>query len=72
MLGYYFRELRYQKVTVPVYADNAASIRLHEKLGFQREGVHRRMFFTQGRFVDVIRFGMTVEEFEEHNGLQRS
>lgn len=63
VLKYYFEELRYQKVTVPVHGDNEPSIRLHEALGFQREGTHRRMFYTHGRFVDVLWFGMTVEEF---------
>jgi len=63
VLGYYFEELRYQKVTVPVHSNNEPSIRLHERLGFQREGTHRRMFYTQGQFVDVLWFGMTIEEF---------
>jgi RimJ/RimL family protein N-acetyltransferase len=63
VLGYYFQELRYQKVTVPVHSDNEPSIRLHEGLGFQREGTHRRMVYTQDHFVDVIWFGMTIEEF---------
>ncbi|HKR58702.1 MAG TPA: GNAT family protein [Pyrinomonadaceae bacterium] len=63
VMQYYFEELRYQKVTVPVHGDNESSIRLHEKLGFQREGTHRRMVYTQGHFVDVLWFGMTVEEF---------
>ncbi len=64
VLKYYFEELRYQKVTVPVHGDNQPSIKLHERLGFQREGTHRLMLFTQGRFVDVIWFGMTVDEFQ--------
>jgi RimJ/RimL family protein N-acetyltransferase len=68
VMRYYFEELRYQKVTVQVHSDNEPSIRLHEKLGFQREGTHRRMFYTQGRFVDVLWFGMTVEEFH-HKGI---
>lgn len=67
VLGYYFDELRYQKVTVPVHDDNGPSRCLHEALGFQREGTHRRMFFTRGHYVDVLWFGMTVEEF--HSGL---
>lgn len=54
VLKYYFEELRYQKVTVPVHSNNPASIQLHEKLGFQREGTHRRMSFTQGQFIDII------------------
>ena len=63
VVRYYFHELRYQKVTTSVHADNPASIRMHEKLGFQREGVLRRMVFTGGRYVDEIYFGMTAEEF---------
>ena len=65
VLKYYFEELRYQKVTVPVHADNAASIRLHEKLGFQLEGRFRRGFYTGGQYVDVLWYGMTVEEFHQ-------
>jgi RimJ/RimL family protein N-acetyltransferase len=63
VLRYYFEELRYQKVSVPVHSDNEASIRLHEKLGFQLEGRQRRMTFSQGRFIDILWFGLTVEEF---------
>lgn len=64
VLKYYFQELRYQKVTVPVHADNEASIALHEKLGFVREGTLRRTFYSQGRYVDVHWYGMTKEEWE--------
>jgi RimJ/RimL family protein N-acetyltransferase len=38
VLRYYFDELRYQKVTVGVYAFNEPSLRLHQALGFQIEG----------------------------------
>lgn len=64
VLRYYFHELRYQKVTVAVHADNAASLRLHEKLGFVREGTLRRMVYTRGGYCDVVWWGMTREEFE--------
>jgi len=63
VLRYYFDELRYQKVTVNVHADNLASLRLHEKLGFQREGLLRRTQYSHGCYIDEIFFGMTVEEF---------
>ncbi len=63
VLRYYFEERRYQKVTVGVYSFNEASIRLHEKLGFQREGCLRRMVYTRGQFFDLIHFGLTAEEF---------
>jgi RimJ/RimL family protein N-acetyltransferase len=64
VLGYYFRELRYQKCTVHVYAFNEPSIHLHEKLGFQLEGRLRRTIFTDGMYHDELVFGITAEEFE--------
>ncbi len=63
VLRYYFRELRYQKVTVQVYDFNEPSQRLHERLGFQREGRLRRLVYTGGRHHDVLVYGLTAEEF---------
>ena len=63
VLRYFFRELRYQKATVGVFAFNIPSIRLHERLGFQLEGRLRRMTNGQGRFDDILMFGLTAEEF---------
>jgi RimJ/RimL family protein N-acetyltransferase len=60
---YYFEERRYQKVNVQIHDDNPASIRLHEKIGFQLEGTLRRMVFTRGQFHDVLLYGITKEEF---------
>ncbi len=65
VLKYYFEELRYQKVTVRVHANNLASTALHEKLGFVLEGVNRRVLFNHGRYEDLLWYGMTVEEFNE-------
>lgn len=63
LLRYYFRELRYQKVTTYVYSFNEPSIKLHQGLGFMEEGRIRRTIFTNGSYHDEIVFGMTVEEF---------
>ena len=63
VLRYFFEELRYQKVTVQVYAFNEGSIALHERLGFQQEGRLRRLVFTGGEHHDLLVYGMTVEEF---------
>lgn len=71
VLGYYFHELRYQKVTVSVHGDNPRSVALHEKLGFVREGTFRRMLFTGGVYVDVHWYGLLREEWEtRRNGYQ--
>lgn len=70
VLRYFFRELRYQKVSASIYDFNEPSLRLHRRLGFQQEGRLRRAVFTEGRFHDTIIFGLTAEEFaEQHLGL---
>ena len=63
VIKYYFEELRYQKVTVGVFSHNAASIALHERLGFTREGTLRRMGFTRGAHFDLRYYGLTREEW---------
>ncbi len=60
---YYFQELRYQKMNAQVYSFNTASLALHEKLGFVREGTLRRMVYTGGKHYDLVEFGMTDDEF---------
>lgn len=65
LLKYFFEELRYQKCTVNIHEWNEASIRLHESMGFIKEGQHRRMLFTQGRYWDVLYYGITLEEWRE-------
>jgi RimJ/RimL family protein N-acetyltransferase len=65
VLRYYFHELRYQKVTVIVYAFNERSQRLHEGLGFVLEGRLRRTVYTGGAHHDELYFGLTREEFDD-------
>jgi RimJ/RimL family protein N-acetyltransferase len=65
VLKYYFEELRYQKCTVAVHANNEASIALHEKLGFRREGTLRRVVYAGGRYFDSHYYGLTREEWEQ-------
>ena len=68
ILRYYFRELRYQKVTVQMHSENRSSQALHEGLGFVREGAVRRAIFTDGRYLDELFYGMTAEEWEQRYG----
>jgi len=63
LLNFFFRELRYQKCNVLVYAFNEPSIKLHESLGFQLEGRLRRQVFMHGEYHDGLLYGMTAEEF---------
>ena len=63
-MNYYFNELRYHKVNAGVYSFNEPSKRLHEKMGFKKEGqLIREVKFTNGKYWDMIIYGMTKGEF---------
>ncbi|HWQ14029.1 MAG TPA: GNAT family protein [Roseiflexaceae bacterium] len=64
-LRYFFRELRYQKCTTPVYAFNERSIRFHESIGFRFEGRLRNMVYTNGEYFDELYFGLTNAEWDQ-------
>ena len=65
LLNYFFKELRYHKVNVEVYEFNDSSNNLHKKLGYKKEGQLREVKFTDGKYWDVIIYGMTRNEFFE-------
>ncbi|MEM7375426.1 MAG: GNAT family N-acetyltransferase [Bacteroidota bacterium] len=68
VLRYFFQELRYNKVTVGIYAHNEPSQKLHERLGFQEEGRLRSMIYQHGQYWDLVHMGMLGEEFEAKYG----
>lgn len=67
VLRYLFEERRYRKAWVHVYSFNEASLRMHEGMGFQREGRLRQMVFTQGRYHDVVVMGLLAGEYDARN-----
>jgi UDP-4-amino-4,6-dideoxy-N-acetyl-beta-L-altrosamine N-acetyltransferase len=62
-LEYAFSELQVRKITAEVLADNSKSIRLHEKLGFVKEGHFREHIFKGGVFHDVLIFALFVHDW---------
>jgi RimJ/RimL family protein N-acetyltransferase len=71
LLRFFFLELGYQKVHSGVYAFNEGSLALHRNLGFTEEGRLRRMVYSEGAYHDEIVFGMTREEFEANENINR-
>jgi RimJ/RimL family protein N-acetyltransferase len=65
VVDYAFGERRLHKVYARTFAFNDASARVLEKVGFEREGTHRDQVFVGGEHVDVYRFGILAEEWEE-------
>jgi len=63
LLSYYFNELRFNKCNVTVYDFNEGSKQLHIVLGFAEEGRLRESKYSNGRYYDVLLYGLTQEEF---------
>jgi RimJ/RimL family protein N-acetyltransferase len=53
-----WRDLNLHRVWLRVFADNSRAIRAYKKAGFIEEGVMREAGHIDGRFVDVVIFGI--------------
>lgn len=63
---YAFNELRLNKLNVCVNEGNVASENLIQRIGCKLEGVWRENVFYDGKYVDVLLYGMTGEEFHDY------
>jgi UDP-4-amino-4,6-dideoxy-N-acetyl-beta-L-altrosamine N-acetyltransferase len=53
-----FSDLKLHKICGKTLRSNERSIRLHQKLGFRREGVLREQHFAGERYHDIVCFGL--------------
>lgn len=58
-----FRELRLNRVWAEVYAFNAPSIKLLDRLGYKHEGTMRQHVHRSGEFVDALIYGLLAAEW---------
>ncbi|MGE5508115.1 MAG: GNAT family N-acetyltransferase [Chitinophagales bacterium] len=65
MLGYAFDFLNLHKVNLVYFEYNARGRRCYEKCGFKEEGRVRENRYWDGRYWDVIRMGITAEEYHK-------
>jgi len=65
LVGHAFDELGLHRVSATAFADNDASRRVLEKVGFEKEGVARRQAFVDGEWQDVVNYGLLAEEWKE-------
>lgn len=66
LLGYAFFERRLNKYSCSVLDGNIGSATMLKKLGASQEGVRRQEVYTDGRYMDVILYGLTKDEFVEN------
>jgi [ribosomal protein S5]-alanine N-acetyltransferase len=59
------------RVEVDIRPENAASLRVVEKLGLRREGFYERFLDIDGGWRDHVAFAVTVEELNGRSMLSR-
>lgn len=62
LVDFAFDEMRLHRLEARVLAFNTRAQRTFDQCGFSREGVAREAFYSQGRWVDVVSFGMLASD----------
>jgi len=66
ILDFGFDTLNLHTIYLAVLETNTAALFLYKKLGFFHEGTTRDRLFRNGRFVSLLNYSMTEEEFRAH------
>jgi RimJ/RimL family protein N-acetyltransferase len=72
LLRYAFFERRLNKFNDYVLEGNEASATMMKKLGCTQEGIRREVIFTNGKYHNLILFGLTKNEFIENEKLSKT
>jgi UDP-4-amino-4,6-dideoxy-N-acetyl-beta-L-altrosamine N-acetyltransferase len=62
---YGFQVLNLNRIGLEVYDYNERAFRCYEKVGFRREGRLRQARFWEGRYRDILQYGLLAEEWRE-------
>lgn len=63
IVDFAFRDLGFHRIEANPFAENVASVKLLEKLGFKEEGRLRERHFFRDRYLDQLYFGILREEW---------
>ncbi len=66
LIGHGFEALNLHRVSCGTFEDNEGMRRLALALGMKEEGRRRQAVFKNGRYVDVIEFGILAEEWRKN------
>ncbi len=69
-LDYLCNSLGINKVSALIWEGNEPSIKLATKLGFVLEGRERQARIKNGKFIDVLHFGILKKEYELKNNIK--
>jgi RimJ/RimL family protein N-acetyltransferase len=65
MLKYAFIDRGLERIADKVLEDNIVSIKLHEKVGYKKEGLSRKSNFKNGKFLNAYYMAVIKEDFLE-------
>jgi RimJ/RimL family protein N-acetyltransferase len=65
MINYGFKILNFHRLEAEVYEYNKASIMLVENLGFAVEGKLREAKYNNGKYYNIIRYGLLKNEWQK-------
>ncbi|MGC5703819.1 UDP-4-amino-4,6-dideoxy-N-acetyl-beta-L-altrosamine N-acetyltransferase [Pseudomonas sp. NFXW11] len=65
MLDYAFNQAGLEKLNCEVLQTNPGVIRMHQKFGFEVEGIRRQNILKDGNRIDVVLLGITREEWQD-------
>ena len=62
-INYVFNELNLNRIGISILESNIASQKLFTKNGFQQEGISRKAIFKDGKYNNLILYGLLKEDF---------
>lgn len=65
IIGYAFEQLNLHRINSNALAFNERSIKMHLRLGFEKEGCQRQKIFKNGAYQDEIIFGLLRENWKK-------
>ena len=69
IIAFGFNRLNLYRLEAEVVDGNTPSIKLMKKLGFTEEGRLREAKFVNGKYYDLMRYGILRREYENNKGL---
>jgi RimJ/RimL family protein N-acetyltransferase len=68
LLAFVFYERGINRITALVLEDNIQSVRLHDKLGYKKDGLLRQSVYKNGEFKNQYIVSILREEFDKRTG----
>lgn len=72
LLDHGFNALNLHRIACGTFENNAAMLKLAAALGMRREGRRRKAAFKQGRYLDIVEFGVLADEYRRFRQPPRS